>query len=78
MGRKGELTVEQSELRARFAEGLAAYRARSWEEARRAFSQALEIAPNDGPSRAFMARMEAFVAAPPAVDWDGSWRLDQK
>jgi adenylate cyclase len=78
MGRKGELTIEQRELRAHFAEGLAAYRARSWEEARRAFSQALEIAPNDGPSRAFMARMEAFVAAPPTMDWDGSWRLDQK
>lgn len=78
MGRKGESTVEQRELRAHFAEGLAAYRARSWEEARRAFSQALEIAPRDGPSRAFVARMEAFVAAPPAMDWDGSWRLDQK
>lgn len=78
MGRKGELTPAQRELRARFAEGLAAYRARSWEEARRAFSQALAIVPHDGPSLAFMARMDAFVAAPPAVDWDGSWRLDQK
>jgi adenylate cyclase len=72
------LTVEQSELRARFAEGLAAYRARSWEEARRAFSKALAIVSHDGPSLAFIARIDALAAVPPATDWDGSWRLDQK
>jgi len=78
IGRKGELTVEQRELRARFAEGLAAYRARSWEEARRAFSKALAIVSHDGPSLAFIARIDALAAVPPATDWDGSWRLDQK
>jgi adenylate cyclase len=38
MARKGELTAGQVALRARFAEGFAAYRARRWDEARRAFS----------------------------------------
>jgi len=53
-------------------------RARSWDAARRAFSQALAIAPDDGPSLTFLARVDGFVAAPPPIDWDGSWRLDQK
>jgi hypothetical protein len=39
IGRAGELTEKQLELLARYAEGLAAYRARSWDEARRAFSR---------------------------------------
>jgi adenylate cyclase len=78
IGRKDLLTIEQRELRSHFADGLAAYRARSWEAARRAFSQALEAVPNDGPSLAFIARIDAFVAAPPPLDWDGSLRLDQK
>ena len=77
MGRKDALTAPQIELRARFSEGLAAYRARLWEDARRAFSAALAAVPNDGPSLAFIRRVEAFVAAPPAEDWDGSWRLEE-
>lgn len=78
MACKGGLTGEQNALRARFAEGLAAYRARSWERARNAFSQALAVAPDDGPSRAFLRRIDACIAAPPDDGWDGSWKLEQK
>src|SRR5258707_1496255 len=42
MGRKGELTPAQDIVRTRFAEALAAYRARNWGEARRAFLVAQE------------------------------------
>jgi len=42
MGRKGELTPDQLLLRTRYSEGLAAYRARNWDEARRAFNAAIE------------------------------------
>ncbi|WP_029648211.1 adenylate/guanylate cyclase domain-containing protein [Methylocystis sp. SB2] len=78
MARKGCLTSEQEELRARFLEGLEAYRQRSWDAARRAFLQALAIAPEDGPSLTFIRRIDALIAAPPENDWDGSWRLEQK
>ncbi|MGJ0502622.1 MAG: adenylate/guanylate cyclase domain-containing protein [Methylocystis sp.] len=78
MGRKGGLTGEQEALRARFAEGLTAYRARSWDKAHNAFSQALAVAPDDGPSRAFLRRIGACIAAPPDDGWDGSWKLEQK
>src|SRR5882757_2095398 len=78
IGRTGELTEQQRVLLARYAEGLAAYRARRWDEARRAFQAALEAVPGDGPSKAMAQRVENFQANPPAADWDGAWRLDQK
>lgn len=78
IGRAGELTEQQRMLLARYAEGLAAYRARHWDEARQAFQAALEAVPGDGPSMAMAQRVEKFQANPPPADWDGSWRLDQK
>jgi class 3 adenylate cyclase len=78
MGRKDALTPAQRQLKARFAEGLAAYRARRWDDARRAFAAALEAVPQDGPSFVFLKRIDGFMATPPAEGWDGTWQLDQK
>jgi adenylate cyclase len=78
MGRRGELTPSQDSLRARYCEGLAAYRARRWSEAQAALNAALEIAPGDGPSQALLSRVNSMEKDPPAADWDGSWHLDQK
>ncbi len=78
MGRKGELTPVQIELRDRFAEGLAAYRARRWEDARRAFEAALLAVPGDGPSMTFIKRLDGLEAAPPGDGWDGAWHLEKK
>ena len=78
MGRKGELIPAQVELRTRFSEGLAAYRARRWDEALRAFAAALESVPNDGPSMTFIKRIDSLMKTPPGEAWDGSWRLEQK
>ena len=78
MGRKDELTAAQSTLRERYSEGLSAYRARGWDEARQAFSAALEAVPGDGPSMTMVKRIGDLQAKPPAADWDGAWHLDQK
>ena len=78
IGRAGELTEQQLVLQARYAEGLAAYRARCWDDARAAFQVALEAVPGDGPSMVMAERVEHFQANPPPADWDGAWRLDQK
>lgn len=78
MGRQGELTPEQFVLRTRYSEGLAAYRAQNWDEARRAFQAALEAVPNDGPSMALTKRIDGFKQNPPPEGWGGSWHLDHK
>ena len=78
MGRAGELSAEQIALRAHYSDGLAAYRARHWDEATSAFKAALAAAPGDGPCMALLARAERLRDNPPSADWDGSWHLDQK
>jgi adenylate cyclase len=78
MGRKGELGEKPLALRERYAEGLASYRARRWDDARQAFRAALEAVPGDGPSLALSRRIEEFQVNPPPADWDGAWRLGEK
>jgi class 3 adenylate cyclase len=78
MARKGQLTPAQFELRDRFAQGLACYRSRRWEEARHAFEAALAIVPDDGPSMTFIDRLSKLARNSPGDDWDGSWRLEHK
>jgi class 3 adenylate cyclase len=78
MGRAGELAPKDMLLRTQYSEGLAAYRARRWDEARSAFTAALEAVPDDGPSMTFAKRIDNLQEDPPPADWDGSWRLDRK
>jgi class 3 adenylate cyclase len=75
---KGELTPAQSVLRDRYAEGLAAYRARRWDDARAAFRAGLEAVPGDQPALVFVKRVEDFAANPPSEDWDGAWHFEHK
>jgi class 3 adenylate cyclase len=78
LGRKGDLTPKQDLLRTRYADGLAAYRAQRWEEARAAFHAALEAVPTDGPSTALVSRIDQLQKHPRGADWDGAWRLENK
>ncbi|WP_314958559.1 adenylate/guanylate cyclase domain-containing protein [Bradyrhizobium cosmicum] len=78
MSKAHGLSVPQESLRTHYAEGLAAYRARRFGEARAAFNAALEAVPGDGPSRTLLARIAQFETSPPEQGWDGAWRLEQK
>ncbi|MBR1195502.1 HAMP domain-containing protein [Bradyrhizobium sp. AUGA SZCCT0240] len=78
IGREDELTSEQVSLLDSYSKGLAAYRERRWDDARHAFSAGLEAVPADGPSGVFIKRIGELQASPPAADWDGAWRLDEK
>jgi class 3 adenylate cyclase len=78
MGGAGELSADQIALRAHYSDGLAAYRARHWDEAASALKAALAAAPGDGPCLVLLARVDRLRDNPPSADWDGSWRLDQK
>jgi class 3 adenylate cyclase len=78
MGSKGELSPQQQMLRDRYAEGLSAYRARRWEDARRAFNAAVQADPVDGPSKTFIGRLDEFEKNPPPEVWDRAWHFDHK
>jgi adenylate cyclase len=58
-------------------EGLAAYRERRWDDALRAFNEALEAMPDDGPSTALLKRVEGLKANPPSQDWDRAWHIEK-
>ncbi len=70
--------VRDDPLDAAFARALARYRRRDWQGAEAAFVRCLEIAPEDGPSRALLARCRAFQRHPPPPDWDGSFGMTGK
>ena len=78
MGKSGELMCQQELLRTRYAEGLAAYRACRWHDARSCFDAALKVSPFDGPSRTFLERIDVLKSRPPQNDWDGSWQMEHK
>jgi class 3 adenylate cyclase len=78
MGRRGELASNAMQLRARYEEGLTAYRAGRWDEARAAFNAGLAAVPGDGPSTVLLKRIDDLQKNRPPANWDGSWRLDSK
>jgi class 3 adenylate cyclase len=78
MGRQGALTPQQLTLRERYAEGLAAYRAQRWSDARKAFAAALQAIDTDEPTLTLLKRIDDLENKPPAADWDGAWQMDHK
>jgi adenylate cyclase len=61
-----------------FAAGLAAYRACDWDWAIQRFAAALELRPEDEPSRMYIERCRHYREAPPPADWGGVWILTDK
>ena len=58
-----------------FAEAVAHYRDRNWDQAIRLFSEALKANPADRPSSLYLERCEIYRKTPPPADWDGVWSL---
>lgn len=73
VGRTGEIPPDIAGRLKRFAEALALYRARRFEEALHAFET--NASDGDEPSRVFVGRCREFMAAPPPADWDGSYTM---
>jgi len=78
MGRAGELSSEQSELRDLFAGGIAAYRRQDWDEAQTHFESCLRTTAEDGPTHLFLERIALLRSTQPPADWNGIWHLSEK
>ena len=65
IGELGSITPQVEDLLGGFAEGLAAYRGRDFESARRFFAAALAAVPADGPAQVYARRCGEFLDAPP-------------
>ena len=61
-----------------YSKGLQAYRNRDWRQAAAWYKKALQIEPDDGPSRTMLKRILDFSQAPPDESWDGSFDIRTK
>jgi adenylate cyclase len=78
LGRKGEISEAQADLKRRFEEGLRRYRAREFALALSEFEGALGRHPEDAASRLFADRCRGFLKAPPGAGWDGVFHSTTK
>jgi len=78
MGAAGEMSELRRTLVARFAEGLALYRAMRWNEAAEVFRGALVVDGMDAPSKIFLNRCTHYRDHPPPADWDGVYVMTTK
>lgn len=72
------ITQETKQLLSEYEEGLKLYKTRKFQEAMAKFKKALEIKPDDGPSKLYVERCEAFIKDPPPEDWDGVFVMKTK
>jgi len=78
MGYTGGIDRRIKEIVDRYQQGLNAYRKQDWDTAMVFFNAALEISPEDGPSKTLLARCRDFKINPPGKDWNGSFTMASK
>jgi adenylate cyclase len=72
------LPAGKEEALRRYEEGMAQYKRHQWAAAKAHFRAALEVCPDDGPSRVYLERCDAHIASPPPPDWDFVVRRQEK
>jgi len=77
LARKGELDEKTREVLAAFAQGLALYRERKWDQAMAQFQAAIRLRGEDLPSQVYLKRCRQFLANPPVADEPDEFPLDQ-
>jgi tetratricopeptide (TPR) repeat protein len=72
------ITDEKKAVLEHFAEGRRLYKMMNFAEAKEAFSRALKIDPEDGPSKVYLTRCTHYIENPPPEDWDGVFVMKTK
>ena len=79
VNRSEQVEQSQREACAIFAEGLTAFRNRSWDQARAAFQQCIDCTGKDGPSLFYLTLCDQYLKTPPAEEpWDAVVTLEKK
>jgi adenylate cyclase len=78
LSRAEEADVTQQEACAIFAEGLRAFRCRSWFQAREKFQQSVDLLRDDGLARFYLALCERYEKQSPDETWKGFIELEEK
>jgi adenylate cyclase len=73
-----ERSGKLSEMIGAYEAGLDCYEQRDWPSAIGHFAAALEVAPDDRPSRIFIDRCRYYAEKPPPDNWNGVWIMEEK
>jgi adenylate cyclase len=77
LARAGELSAHKRATVERYHQALAFYRESRFAEAARLLEEALSADPEDGPSRALLARCQRYALNPPEPPFDGVASLEK-
>ena len=69
------ITATKKKALENYNQGLSAYRQQRWDEAIVCFKSALNIDPEDEPSKVYLERCEEFKKNPPPENWDGVFTM---
>ncbi|MBU1076317.1 MAG: tetratricopeptide repeat protein [Spirochaetes bacterium] len=72
------MTEELKNLLEHYNKGLTLYRERKFKDALQSFKKALEVRPEDGPSKVYIERCEVLIKDPPPANWDGVFTMTTK
>ncbi len=61
-----------------YSNGLYAYRNQDWEKAGSFFKAALDLTPDDSPSKVMLLRCDEYKINPPPENWDSSFTMKTK
>jgi len=78
MGKKGTLPDRIYEMLEKYNQGREFFLNRDWKQAKLLFKQALKVVDDDGPSRVYVERCDAYAKTPPSRGWDGVYVLKGK
>lgn len=72
------VTAEKLKAVELFSEGRKFYKMMQFSQASDFFRKALEVCPDDGPSKVYLDRCSYYIDNPPPDDWDGVYVMKTK
>jgi adenylate cyclase len=73
VAKKGEISEDKRRVLELYDKALIGHWERDWEGALALLNEALEIIPDDGPSKALIERVESYQESPPPDSWQGEF-----
>ncbi len=78
LGYAGDIDDTLLKMAGLYAEGLHLYRQQRWDSAIEKFDAALNLSPDDGPSKTMKDRCTRYKEEPPPPNWNGSYTMKTK
>ncbi|MCK9408251.1 MAG: CHASE2 domain-containing protein [Bacteriovoracaceae bacterium] len=78
VGANNDISNVNKEMIEFYNRGLSLYRERKFKKAIVELNRALQAKPDDGPSKLYLVRSQAYTKKPPPKDWNGVFELKTK